>query len=251
MNIISKKLSFNKLKTMLKENNLIPFNRKIQKPHTRNIAKSLLQCGLLRDPIVGDLSSFDKNKKYVLIDGQHLSQAIINNNYNNKQSILCKIKKYYNIKEVISDISLLNNTQKKWNDLNYLLAWYKYGTENLYWKNYSELYRLNFDIFTELPLGLIISIYSNNKQHFKLGKLKFFDKNFSDQLIIVCNMLKVKFKKPAHTISGLIIWSKSKKNIDFKKLQSRLKISLMNNEDKNYNGRDDFKEFIETLYKRV
>ena len=44
---------------------------------------------------------------------------------------------------------------------------------------------------------------------------------------------------------------KKKYEIDFVKLNSRLSTALRTNEDKNYNGRDDFKEFIETIYNRV
>tara|TARA_A100001201_G_scaffold142069_2_gene139233 strand:- start:6 stop:761 length:756 start_codon:yes stop_codon:yes gene_type:complete len=251
MNIITKKVSFNKLKSLLEDKNLIPFNREIKKTHTKNMAESIFECGVLRDPVIGDISSFDKKKKWVLIDGQHLSQAIVQNNYNNNESVLCKIKKYSSKEEVINDISLLNNTQKKWNDENYLKAWYNYGTDNPNWQYYSELYRLNFDVFINLPLGLILSVYTNSKRSFKLGRLNFPNKNFSDKLIIVCNMLKEKFKKPAHTITGLVMWCKSEKNIDFKKLQSRLEVSLRNNEDKNFNGRDDFRDFVNNLYNRV
>ena len=54
---------------------------------------------------------------------------------------------------------------------------------------------------------------------------------------------------------GLILWAKEKYKkkyeIDFVKLNSRLSTALRTNEDKNYNGRDDFKEFIETIYNRV
>lgn len=251
MNITSKKISFNRLKKMLEEKNLISFNRKIEKSHTKNMTKSILQCGLLRDPVVGDVSSFDKKRKYVLVDGQHLTKAIINNNFNNKESVLCKVKKYNNMTEVINDIAILNNTQKKWNDTNFLIGWYNNGNDNLYWKNYSELYRLNFEVFTELPLGVILSIYTNSKKNFKLGKLEFFNKKFSDELVIICNILKVKYNKPSHTITGLIMWAKNKKNINFRKLHSRLEISLQNKEDQNCNGRDDFKNFIEIIYNRI
>ena len=41
------------------------------------------------------------------------------------------------------------------------------------------------------------------------------------------------------------------KDIDFKKLESRLKLSLKNNEDKNCNGREDFNDFIDRIYKRL
>ena len=251
MNIINKKISFNRLEKMLEEKNLISFNRKIENRHVKKMTKSILQCGVLRDPVIGDISLFDKKRKYVLIDAQHLTKAIITSKFDNKKPINCKVKKYNNMSEVINDIAILNNTQKKWNDNNFLLGWYNYGNDNLYWKNYSELYRLNFEVFTELPLGVILNIYTNNKKNFKLGKLKFYNKEFSDDLIVICNILKVKYNKPSHTITGLIMWAKNKKNIDFIKLNSRLEICLQNKEDQNCNGRDDFKNFVEIIYNRV
>ena len=116
MNIITKKISFNRLEKMLEEKNLISFNRKIENRHVKKMTKSILQCGVLRDPVIGDISLFDKKRKYVLIDAQHLTKAIITSKFDNKKPINCKVKKYNNMSEVINDIAILNNTQKKWND---------------------------------------------------------------------------------------------------------------------------------------
>ena len=106
MEIVTKKISFNRLEKMLEEKNLISFNRKIENRHVKKMTKSILQCGVLRDPVVGDISAFDKKRKYVLVDAQHLSKAIINSNFNNREPINCKVKKYNNMSEVINDIAV-------------------------------------------------------------------------------------------------------------------------------------------------
>ena len=256
----NKELKYSELKDMLKQKNLISFNRKISKQHSKELGKSLKQWGLLRSPIVGDVSSFDNNRKYVIVDGQNLTKALVDLGFNNKQPVNCIIKEYKNKQELITDISILNTTQKKWSDLNFLDAWYNYGNDNIkYWSNYSHLYRLNYDVYPKLSIGIILAIFTKQgnrkKIDFKKGNLTFFDIDFSNKLITIANTLKEKHNKPAHTIMGLILWAKEKYKkkyeIDFVKLNSRLSTALRTNEDKNYNGRDDFKEFIETIYNRV
>ena len=69
-------------------------------------------------------------------------------------------------------------------------------------------------------------------------------------------MLKQDYNKGAFTLQGLRNWAfnrkfKELKDIDFIKLEARLKLAIRNNEDKNCNGRDDFSEFIDRIYKRV
>ena len=252
-NLTNKSLEFSDLKKLLLKKNLLSFNRKINKAHVRDMANSIMNCGLLRDPIIGDVSSFDHRRKYVIIDGQNLAQAIINLGYNNKQPIQCKIKVYENKAQLIYDISTLNTVQKRWTDTDFLLAWFNYGKDNLeHWTNYAYLHRQKYDIFPKLSLGNIISIYTNKKRAFKQGKLKFFNREFSDKLVQTAYLLKDKYNKPAHTISGLIYWAiPNKENVDFIKLNSRIKTALRNNEDKYCNGRDDFKEFINKIYTRV
>ena len=66
-NLTNKSLEFSDLKKLLLKKNLLSFNRKIKKAHVRDMANSIMNCGLLRDPIIGDVSSFDHRRKYVII----------------------------------------------------------------------------------------------------------------------------------------------------------------------------------------
>tara|TARA_R100000231_G_C5294751_1_gene155722 strand:- start:48 stop:812 length:765 start_codon:yes stop_codon:yes gene_type:complete len=249
------KLNKADIKKLLKPTNLLPFNRDIRKNHVNKMAKSIEKCGMLRTPIIGDISSFNNNQKYAIVDGQHLLQALININFNLREGINCIVKTYNNKLEVVKDISTINTTQKSWNDEDFLKTWYVYGNNNIeHWGFYSDLYRFNYDVFPKLSLGSLIEIYCSDKNAFRNGQGLFFDKEYSNRVAVLANMLKEQYNKPAHSIMGLVYWCRTrrrKKAIDFIKLESRLKNSLRNNEDKLCNGRDDFKDLIERVYNRV
>ena len=123
-----KEFKINEIKELLKEKNLLEFNRDISQRHTNSILESVNQCGILRLPIIGDISEFDK-RKYVIVDGQHLCNALITEPAKHKK-VMCIVKKYNTKDEVIKDVAKLNNVQKTWNDENYLDAWYKFGKDN-------------------------------------------------------------------------------------------------------------------------
>jgi hypothetical protein len=250
-----KQFKLTQIKEMLRENNLLEFNREISKRHSNSILESISQCGLLRYPVIGDVSKFDK-RKYVIVDGQHLCDAIISLP-NRINKVNCIVKKYESKEDVIRDVAKLNNVQKTWNDENYLNAWYKYGKDNLdHFSNYAYLWNLYNEIFDGLPCGFLVDLYAKSKLGFRSGVLEFRDRSFSDKLAQISFMLKNDYNKGSFTLQGLRMWAFDRKfnqmkDIDFKKLESRLKLSLKNNEDKNCNGRDDFNDFIDRIYKRL
>ena len=244
------------LKELLQTKNLLEFNRDLSEKHVEKMIKSIVDCGILRYPVIGDVSAFDK-RNYVIIDGQHLCKAIVNlpnGSAVNKINAITKV--YTDKKEVIEDISKLNNTQKSWNDENYLDAWYKYGRSNeSYFSNYSYLYNLYNEVYDGLPCGFLVDLYSVSKSSFREGNLEFKNREFSDKLASLCYDLKKDFKKASFALTGLSIWAfgriNEKKDIDFFKLRSRLFRALSNREDKNIQGREEFKEFVKETYTRL
>ena len=48
------------VKEMLKPRNLLEFNREISERHTKTLTKSINECGVLRYPVIGNISKFDK-----------------------------------------------------------------------------------------------------------------------------------------------------------------------------------------------
>ena len=64
-----KEFKINEIKELLKEKNLLEFNRDISQRHTNSILESVNQCGILRLPIIGDISEFDSFDSFdVIID---------------------------------------------------------------------------------------------------------------------------------------------------------------------------------------
>jgi hypothetical protein len=250
-----KTFKLTEIKEMLKEKNLLEFNREISKRHSNLMLESISQCGLLRHPVIGEVSKFDK-RNHVIVDGQHLCDAIVSLP-KRINKIDCIVKKYQTKEELIRDVAKLNNVQKTWNDENYLNAWYKYGRDNLdHFGNYAHLWNLYNDVFDGLPCGFLVDLYAKNKAGFRTGNLEFRDKKFSDKLAQISFMLKNDYKKGSFTLQGLRTWAFDRKfnqlkDIDFKKLESRLKMSLKNNEDHYCNGRDDFRDLIQEIYNRI
>ena len=250
-----KELKKSELKTLLIEKNLLEFNRDIQPRHVDKMTKSVMNCGILRLPVIGDVSSFD-SRDMVIVDGQHLCKAIVNlplGSSINKIPVL--VKKYDTKQEVINDISKLNNTQKSWNDENYLEAWFKYGRDNEYFSNYSYLYNLYNSVYDGLSCGFLVDLYATTKSGFREGSLEFRNREFSDKLANLCYDLQLNYNKATFALQGLRMWAFSrlsdKKDVDWTKLTSRLNRSLRKGEDRNIQGREDFRAFVQEIYTRL
>lgn len=251
-----KKIPLSELKRLVSKKNLLEFNRSIQPRHVAKMSRSVMSCGLLRLPVIGDVSAFD-DRGTAIIDGQHLISAITKlPKKHSVQEIDVIFKVYPTKKSVISDIAILNNTQKTWNDTDYLDAWLKYGKDNVsHYMNYYELNNLFRNTFKGLPIGVVVELFAESKKGFREGELVFRDWNFSFKVAQIAHILKSKHKKPAHTLSGLVKWSRqrhaAKKETDFVKLESRLSDAIRSGKDKNCNGRDDFYNFVEDTYTRL
>lgn len=249
-------LNIRQVKHLVKEENLLEFNRDIQDRHVDKMMRSIQSCGLLRLPVIGDISAFDKRKE-VIIDGQHLLTAIT---LMGKEDSINKIQVMYKVykekEDVIADIAKLNNTQKTWTDIDYLSAWTSFGKDNIdYYWNYHELTQL-YNRFEGIPVGFLVDLFAKSKDAFKEGTLTFKDKEFSLKVLQIAHYIKTEYSKPAHTLHGLRMWAmkrwfEDKREIDFTKLKSRLDDALRNGKDKNCNGREDFNEFIELTYTRL
>jgi hypothetical protein len=247
------KITKAELKSLTKEENLLEFNRDIQDRYVEKMRISVQECGVLRLPVIGDISKFDRRKQ-AIIDGQHLCKALEKSKEHS--STMCILKVYENKKQVIDDIAKLNNTQKTWTDEDYLHAWTKFGKDNLtHYGYYRELTKLYND-FEKIPIGFLVDLYAKSKDGFREGELLFRDEDFSLKVLQLAYQLKDQFGKPAHTLHGLSKWAKhrhyvEKRDIDFLKLQSRLVDAVRHGRDKNCNGRDDFYEFVEGVYTKL
>jgi len=242
------------VKSLLTDKNLLEFNREIKIKHVSKMQRSIVECGVLRLPVIGDVSSFDSRRR-VIVDGQHLCKAIASLPKEHSMSkVTVLVKKYISKKQLIDDISKLNNTQKTWTDTNYLEAWFKYGKDNYtYYDAYNKLYSIYNNPAYSLPCGLLVEIYSKSKDKFRQGSLVFYNEKFSDKLLDLCNNLKVKYNKGSFALHGLIMWANEHKEskINWDKLRSRINRAISLREDVNCQGREDFRDFVSRTYNRV
>lgn len=256
----TQKFTLSQLKELVKEHNLLPFNREISQTHTNAMRNSIIKSGVLRKPIIGKMK-FDKNR-LAIVDGQHLVSAITTLPKQLEiQKEECIVKEYETKKDVIFDISILNNTQKVWNDAQFLDAWYQFGADQNedYYPNYIELYKKYNQ--GSLSCGLLVQIYTKSKNSFREGSLTFFDKKFSDEVYYLCNDLKDNFGSAAFMLHGVLGFCvemhNNKKQIDWIKLKSRLFDAMRNKSyakgDKNKKNpsRDEFREFVKESYNRL
>lgn len=252
-----KTFKYSELKNLIKEHNLLPFNREISETHINSIKDSVINSGILRFPLIGRLKF--ENDSYAIVDGQHLISAIVSLPKELRVSQqVCIVKEYETKKDVIYDISKLNNTQKTWRDENFLDAWYKFGDDQNedYFTNYVRLHKKYNQ--GDLPCGLLVDIYSKNKDSFREGRLTFFDKYFSDEIYSLCNYLRSEFDSASFMLHGLKNFAferhSAKKEINWIKLKSRLSDSMRSKgyeNSKKKPSRDDFKNFVEEVYSKL
>tara|TARA_R110000765_G_C18785946_1_gene591935 strand:- start:60 stop:800 length:741 start_codon:yes stop_codon:yes gene_type:complete len=246
MNVVT--ISRKELKELVREENLLPFNRNISTKHIDKMAKSISECGILRLPVIGVIKS-QKNKK-AIIDGQHLVKSVLRDP--NIKELQCILKDYEGKRDVIADVSKLNNTQKVWNDYDFLNAWYRFGIDDFsHHQNYAYLMEKysRYDI----SCGVLVGLYAKSKNDFKLGKLEFKDLELSNKTLSVVDILKSEFKMPAHALEGLIKWvfGRQHKGTDFSKLESRLFHSLRTGQISHKISRDEFMDELTKIYTRL
>ena len=253
-NYVIKTLTYNQLSSLL-SHGFLEFNRVVSHQHVSKMIKSVEKCGILRFPVIGDVSFFD-SRGLVIIDGQHLLTAILKT-MSPTDTIEVIVKTYTNKRDVIQDIATLNNTNKSWNDKDYLEAWYNFGSENTkYYLNYEKLYDYSVGRFEAVSISLLVDIFTLNKTKFKEGELEFFDLPFSEELAEITRHLKSNYNKAAHTLTGLRVWAVGQRNstgkVNFKKLRARLDQAILEKRDAQFsNSRDDFKVFLDKIYNEI
>ena len=255
--VTTKELTLNELKKLIKEENLLPFNRQITKGHVRKMMKSIIESDVIRDPLIGRMC-YDKDK-LAIVDGQHLVSAIVNLSSERPfGKITCKIKDYQTRNQLVRDMSKVNNVQKSWTDQDYLDTWYRFGPSDnsAHFPNYCHLWT----VFNQgnLPIGLTIDIYTTNKDQFKEGNLSFYDVDFSDKVYGLISDLKREFNCPSLMLYGVLNFCKgtrkSRNTINFEKLSSRLMNAMR---DESYDKKEDastresFRKFVRKIYNQI
>lgn len=124
-------------------------NRPICPAQVTKLAKSVNKMGCIRPVVVAELDFITGKKEKYIIDGQHLTHALIRNSADIPYVII-EIK---DMRELVENIALLNASSKSWSMLDYMTAWCALSDD------YKKLrrYRNTYDI----DLCVLSSILSN------------------------------------------------------------------------------------------
>ena len=237
-----REVTMEELKRLTRENNLLEFNRPITAVHVQDMIASVQRCGLLRLPVIGNITKFD-GRDSAIIDGQHLCSALVKMRGPGASNKTIKViwKTYHEKRDVINDIAILNNTSKSWGDNDYLHAWVKFGADNDNYSFYShlQLKLKQYEKLSNMTLNLLMECYAVNDRKkriaFKEGMLTFKDIDYSDQLVkYVAELLEagmhggvsIGFARWAHTMyftKGI--------EIDWKKIVIRIKHTMKTETD--------------------
>ena len=191
-------LTKTEVESLISDDNLLAFNRDINKGHVQKMRKSIEALGVLRLPVLAKLNYSEG--EYAIADMQH-GLCAISEIMQEGDTIEAIVKDCNSKMEVVDLVSKLNTTSKGWNDEDFLNCWIEFGSDNGYYGNYLTLKdRLNK---TGLSIGLLISIYTKNKNAFKQGKLEFHDADKSLFVSNLCAYFKSQFAFRSFQLTGL------------------------------------------------
>ena len=151
-----------------------PRNRAINPLHVRKMKESVLRNGCFRDVVV----VYDATKKkYIIVDGQHLTVALQELN----RAITCKIADCETEEEITQLMIDINNTSKSWSLENYINSWAESGL-----KAYKHL-RTEIAL-SDIPMTTVIQALSQKPRGtatklVKEGKFEIANKQRGEELI--------------------------------------------------------------------
>lgn len=129
---------------------LAGINRPINPAQVTKLAESVNKMGIIRPVVVAELAFIDGKKKWYIIDGQHLFNALIRNNMDIPYVVISVKDK----KELVEKIALLNASSKNWSIQDYVTAWSSLSADYIKLNHYYQVY--------DLELSMLASILSNN-----------------------------------------------------------------------------------------
>lgn len=137
---------------------LAGINRAINPAQVTKLAESVTKMGVIRPVVVSELAFIDGKKKFYIVDGQHLFNALIRNNMDIPYvTITIKDKT-----ELVEKIALLNASSKNWALVDYITAWASLSADYVKLNHYYQVY--------DLELATIASVLQGNAVHTDINK---------------------------------------------------------------------------------
>jgi len=162
-------------------------NRDIVKNHCDLFSKKIAEFGWLSPIIIDDKGN--------IIEGHHRALSAENLGLETIPVYIINWVDTNNLNEYQKTIISLNNSNRKWNSLDYLKSFARTNTK---YKSVLKKYYATKDVFS---VGNLINIYFNSgcNSIYRDGNSKFSDKKFSDYLFKNLYELKNKYKSKAFT----------------------------------------------------
>ncbi len=139
------------LKVKLDKIKRLSFNRDTNLRQVNAIAKSISDNGILRLPVCVKTRVIDGTEGLYLIDGQHLTAALVKVD---EKAIDCIVVKTNSLERIVEMMAVLNNINLKWTLIDYVNAYMALGKKDYFQlKNHSIKHNLNITVSGEILKG--------------------------------------------------------------------------------------------------
>jgi len=228
---------------LLKEENLLKFNRKVSKNHILKMKSSIEKLGVLRLPVLAKL--LFNNGELAIADMQHglfaWYEISEDNDVIDAIVVDCKTRK-----SVVDLISKLNTTSKGWKDKDYLECWLEFGAEENTNHHYYTALQSRYSA-TGLSLGLLIDIYTKSKKNFKDGNLVFNHPEKSHKVSNFCTKFREK-GFPSFQLTGMAQFLLKNDLSPREEKSFSKRIDKLHKKGKLPRHRDDFRNMLNCIF---
>ncbi|TXG82770.1 MAG: hypothetical protein E6R13_04510 [Spirochaetes bacterium] len=192
-------------------------NRVVKKQHVKLMQESVLRHGCLRlVVVVWD----DVLEKYIVVDGQHLSRALMALN----RPIECHVVDCETDEDLTQLMIDLNNISKSWKPMDYVHGWAETG-------NKDYIFLRNVLLKNTLQLSVVLMAYSQKRRmittkDMREGTFKIVDKEYGTKLlsnIRDCNNYVPSSRAMNEALVQLMI---TIENYDHKVMIKKLKVAV-------------------------
>lgn len=197
----------------------MPMNRPVTQEGVKKMKGSVERNGVLRDVIV----VWDKKKnRYLIVDGQHLSQALIEMSL----PVRCRVVECESETEITQLMIDLNNISKSWKLENYVHGWKESGL-----KDYRILENAATVVYPDVQISVIIQAYTQQNRGkatkmVKDGTFAIVDRNRGDFYIDCVSDCSTMLPNTRQMNEALIKLMLSEETYDHKRMVKNIKAAM-------------------------
>lgn len=237
-------LSKSEVTSLLKKENLLPFNRKITKKHAMSILESINTYGILKLPVIAKLKY--KNNVLAIADGQHTITGI-ETIMRNKETLDCILVECDTKKEVVDLIAKLNTTAKSWGNQDFLSAWLNFGADNEHYSKYELINNRQKE--SSISLANILSIFVKSDDSFKKGNVNLVENPQHAELVYkLAKHFVLEYNTSAFPLVGVITFAQAHTEFEENDVDYFiLRANRYHKFNKFPKGREEMKNLLESI----